>query len=104
MDARDRARAGQSPRIPSPPDGGQPPTITSRQPAGGPMPLASLVESVRWHIGNRADAPALIWRDDQVTYGELGAMVTDAEDALHRLRVSGDLPVCILGGKSPRTI
>lgn len=68
------------------------------------MRFTSLVDSVRWHIAETADATALIWHGDQLTYGDFGAMVRSAEDTLRELELTDGVPVAILGKKSPQAI
>lgn len=68
------------------------------------MSFTSLVDSVRWNIGDKSDTTALIWHGDQLTYGEFGAMVRSAEGTLHELELADGVPVAILAKKSPRAI
>jgi acyl-coenzyme A synthetase/AMP-(fatty) acid ligase len=72
--------------------------------SGGWMRFTSLVDSVRWNIAERSDAAALLWHGDQLTYGDLGAMIRDAEDRLHGLERSDRVSVAIVGKKSPQAI
>jgi acyl-coenzyme A synthetase/AMP-(fatty) acid ligase len=68
------------------------------------MRFTSLVDSVRWNIAERADAAALLWHGDRLTYGDLGAMIRGAEDMVHGLRRDDRAPIAIVGKKSPQAI
>ena len=64
------------------------------------QPLASFVE----HAGRAPYAPALVWRDERISYGELRAMAGGAADRLDELGVPAAGRVAVLSKKTPEAI
>lgn len=70
-------------------------------PTPTPTPIA---ESFATHANRDPDAPALVWRDSETSYGELYRMALRHQDAIDRLDLEPAEPVGVLAAKSPPAV
>lgn len=68
------------------------------------MTGTSLYDHFAAHAQRTPDAPALIWEDETISYGELAAMADEAYAELEAAQLPTDRPVGLRARKSPRAI
>lgn len=61
-------------------------------------------DAFRSHVDRQPDAPALVWHDQETTYGELFDLATQARVRLAQLDLEPDEPVGVLATKSPAAV
>ncbi|MGH3683790.1 MAG: AMP-binding protein [Pseudonocardiaceae bacterium] len=61
-------------------------------------------DAFRSHVERQPDAPALVWREQQTTYGELSDLADRARTRLAHLDLELDEPVGVLATKSPAAV
>ncbi|MEA2218901.1 MAG: hypothetical protein QOJ35_1527 [Solirubrobacteraceae bacterium] len=66
--------------------------------------MRSIADHVAEHASSRPDAPALLWQDAPISYGELQAMLSSADAGVGALDLPLDRPVGIRAKKSPEAI
>ncbi|WP_299437781.1 AMP-binding protein [uncultured Rhodospira sp.] len=65
---------------------------------------SSLVGGLLAQVARQPEAPALVWREETVTYGALHTMARAAASRLRALGLVSDAPVGLVAHKSPRAI
>ncbi|GGQ86139.1 AMP-binding protein [Couchioplanes azureus] len=68
------------------------------------MPQVTLIEAFVAHARRRPDAPALVWRQEEISYGRLHQLAQQQRDRLAALTDGAADPVALLAEKSPHGI
>jgi acyl-coenzyme A synthetase/AMP-(fatty) acid ligase len=61
-------------------------------------------DAFRSHVDRQPDAPAVVWHDQETTYGELVDLAAQARARLAQLDLGPDEPVGVLATKSPAAV